>query len=162
MSNSLPATLATPPGRSMGRREARVSRDVLTFEILTTAGEMPGGMYADVGRCVLVFLAGYGRKAKFFSARWSGKNAAAFYSHRRPRHASMATASWTGFVYVASVIRRLGRRIVDWRASWTAPSSFVLDALEQGRARASRRPDSQYVSSKYTASAWRKRASSPL
>ena len=106
-------------------------------------------------------------KQSSFRRAGQGKNAAAFYSHRRPRHASMATASWTGFVYVASVIRRLGRRIVDWRASWTAPSSFVLDALEPitaavSRARASRRPDSQYVSSKYTASAWRKRASSPL
>src|SRR5207244_1664682 len=36
-----------------------------------------------------------------------------------------------GFVYVAFVIDTYARRIVGWRASRTAHTSFVLDALEQ-------------------------------
>jgi putative transposase len=37
-------------------------------------------------------------------------------------------ATWTGFVYVAFVIDTYARRIVGWRVSPTAHSSFVLDA----------------------------------
>ena len=69
-------------------------------------------------------------------------------------------ATWAGFVYVAFVIDAYARRIVGWRASRTAHTSFVLDALEQ--ALHDRRPahraglvhhsdrGSQYVSIKYT------------
>ena len=69
-------------------------------------------------------------------------------------------ATWKGFVYVAFVIDTYARRIVGWRASRTAHTGFVLDALEQ--ALHERRPTrgsglvhhsdrgSQYVSIKYT------------
>ncbi len=69
-------------------------------------------------------------------------------------------ATWAGFVYVAFVIDTYARRIVSWRASRTAHTSFVLDALEQ--APHERQPiqhaglvhhsdrASQYVSIKYT------------
>jgi transposase InsO family protein len=69
-------------------------------------------------------------------------------------------ATWQGFVYVAFVIDVFARRIVGWRVSRTAHTSFVLDALEQ--ALHERRPvhrgglvhhsdrGSQYVSIKYT------------
>ena len=82
-------------------------------------------------------------------------------------------ATWTGFVYVAprhdlsdqwrshgSIIDVFARRIVGWRASRTAHTAFVLDALEQ--ALHDRRPahrgglvhhsdrGSQYLSIKYT------------
>ena len=69
-------------------------------------------------------------------------------------------ATWRGFVYVAFVIDTYARRIVGWRASRTAHTGFVLDALEQ--ALHDRRPvhrgglihhsdrGSQYVSIKYT------------
>ena len=69
-------------------------------------------------------------------------------------------ATWSGFVYVAFVIDTYARRIVGWRASRTAHTSFVLDALEQ--AIHERRPShrgglvhhsdrgSQYVSIRYT------------
>jgi transposase InsO family protein len=69
-------------------------------------------------------------------------------------------AIWTGFVYVAFVIHAYARRIVGWRVSRTAHTSFVLDALEQ--ALHERRPahrtglvhhsdrGSQYVSIRYT------------
>jgi transposase InsO family protein len=69
-------------------------------------------------------------------------------------------ATWAGFVYVAFVIDVFARRIVGWRVSRTAHTSFVLDALEQ--ALHERRPvrraglvhhsdrGSQYVSIKYT------------
>ncbi len=40
-------------------------------------------------------------------------------------------ATWSGFVYVAFVIKVYARRIVGWRASRTATAGFVLDALEQ-------------------------------
>ena len=40
-------------------------------------------------------------------------------------------ATWAGFVYVAFVIDAYARRIVGWRVSRTAHTSFVLDALEQ-------------------------------
>ncbi len=40
-------------------------------------------------------------------------------------------ATWSGFVYVAFIIDAYARRIVGWRASRTAHTSFVLDALEQ-------------------------------
>ncbi len=68
--------------------------------------------------------------------------------------------TWAGFVYVAFVIDTYARRIVGWRASKTAHTSFVLDALEQ--AIHERRPThrgglvhhsdrgSQYVSIRYT------------
>ncbi len=69
-------------------------------------------------------------------------------------------STWAGFVYVAFVIDTFARRIVGWRASRTAHTGFVLDALEQ--ALHDRRPlqrsglvhhsdrGSQYVSIKYT------------
>jgi transposase InsO family protein len=68
-------------------------------------------------------------------------------------------ATWQGFVYVAFVIDVYARRIVGWRASRTANTDFVLDALEQ--AIHQRRPaqdklvhhsdrGSQYLSIKYT------------
>jgi len=40
-------------------------------------------------------------------------------------------STWAGFVYVAFVIDTYARRIVGWRASRTAHTGFVLDALEQ-------------------------------
>ena len=40
-------------------------------------------------------------------------------------------ATWAGFVYVAFVTDAYARRIVGWRVSRTAHTSFVLDALEQ-------------------------------
>ena len=69
-------------------------------------------------------------------------------------------STWAGFVYVAFVIDAYARRIVGWRVSRTAHTSFVLDALEQ--ALHERRPvhrgglvhhsdrGSQYVSIRYT------------
>ncbi len=69
-------------------------------------------------------------------------------------------STWTGFVYVAFVIDTYARRIVGWRASRTAHTGFVLDALEQ--ALHDRRPlhrgglvhhsdrGSQYVSIRYS------------
>ena len=69
-------------------------------------------------------------------------------------------ASWADFVYVAFVIDVFARRIVGWRASRTAHTDFVLNALEQ--ALHDRKPahqgnliyhsdrGSQYVSIKYT------------
>ncbi len=69
-------------------------------------------------------------------------------------------STWSGFVYVAFLIDAFARRIVGWRASRTAHTGFVLDALEQ--ALHDRRPvdgaglvhhsdrGSQYVSIKYT------------
>jgi putative transposase len=40
-------------------------------------------------------------------------------------------STWAGFVYVAFVIDSFARRIVGWRASRSAHTDFVLDALEQ-------------------------------
>jgi hypothetical protein len=40
-------------------------------------------------------------------------------------------ATWSGFAYVAFIIDAYARRIVGWRVSRTAHTSFVLDALEQ-------------------------------
>jgi len=40
-------------------------------------------------------------------------------------------ATWAGFVYVAFVIDVFARRIVGWRASPSARTDIVLDALEQ-------------------------------
>lgn len=68
-------------------------------------------------------------------------------------------SSWQGVVYVAFVIDVFKRRIVGWKASSTAHTDFVLDALEQ--ALHARRPaakalvhhsdrGSQYVSIRYT------------
>ena len=69
-------------------------------------------------------------------------------------------STWAGFVYVAFVIDTFARRIVGWRASRTAHTDFVLDALEQ--ALHDRRPvrqaglvhhsdrGTQYVSIRYT------------
>ena len=65
---------------------------------------------------------------------------------------------WAGFVYVAFVIDTFARRIVGWRASRTAHTDFVLDALEQAL---HARPENnrlvhhsdrgvQYVSIRYT------------
>jgi transposase InsO family protein len=71
-----------------------------------------------------------------------------------------SVATWQGFVYVAFVIDVFARRIVGWRVSRSAETSFVLDALEQ--ALYERRPfqgkglvhhsdrGSQYVSIRYT------------
>ncbi len=69
-------------------------------------------------------------------------------------------ATWQGFAYVAFIIDAYARRIVGWRVSRTAHTSFVMDALEQ--ALADRRPvqggglvhhsdrGAQYVSIRYT------------
>jgi putative transposase len=40
-------------------------------------------------------------------------------------------STWQGFVYVAFVIDVFARRIVGWKASSSARTDFVLDALEQ-------------------------------
>ena len=40
-------------------------------------------------------------------------------------------STWAGFIYVAFVIDTFARRIVGWRASRSAHTDFVLDALEQ-------------------------------
>ena len=39
-------------------------------------------------------------------------------------------STWQGFVYVAFIIDVFARRIVGWRASSSARTDFVLDALE--------------------------------
>ncbi len=69
-------------------------------------------------------------------------------------------STWQGFVYVAFVIDTFANRIVGWKASRSAKTDFVLDALEQ--ALYARRPahqgglihhsdrGSQYVSIRYT------------
>jgi putative transposase len=69
-------------------------------------------------------------------------------------------STWQGFVYVAFIIDVFARRIVGWKASATANTDFVLDALEQ--ALYDRRPatgkrlvahtdrGSQYTSIRYT------------
>ncbi|WP_459987153.1 IS3 family transposase [Komagataeibacter kakiaceti] len=67
-------------------------------------------------------------------------------------------STWQGFVYVAFIIDVFARVIVGWRASSTAHTDFVLDALEQ--ALCQRRPEGkvthhsdrgcQYVSIRYT------------
>ena len=69
-------------------------------------------------------------------------------------------STWAGFVYVAFVIDTFANRIVGWKASNSAQTDFVLDALEQ--ALYARRPvqkgglihhsdrGSQYVSIRYT------------
>jgi len=69
-------------------------------------------------------------------------------------------STWQGFVYVAFVIDVFARRIVGWRASSSARTEFVLDALEQAlHARRPVGPDRlvhhsdrgvQYVSIRYT------------
>ncbi len=69
-------------------------------------------------------------------------------------------SSWSGFVYVAFIIDVFARRIVGWRASASARTDFVLDALEQAlHERRPGRQDSlihhsdrgvQYVSIRYT------------
>jgi putative transposase len=69
-------------------------------------------------------------------------------------------STWEGFVYVAFVIDVFARRIVGWRASSSARTDFVLDALEQAlHARKPVGPDRlvhhsdrgvQYVSIRYT------------
>ena len=69
-------------------------------------------------------------------------------------------STWQGFVYVAFVIDTFANRIVGWKASQSAKTDFVLDALEQ--ALYARSPahqgglihhsdrGSQYVSIRYT------------
>ena len=68
-------------------------------------------------------------------------------------------ATWQGFVYGAFVIDVFARRIVGWRVSRTAQTSFVLDALEQalhdrrpakGRLTCHSDKGSQYLSIRYT------------
>ena len=69
-------------------------------------------------------------------------------------------STWQGFVYIAFVIDTFANRMVGWKASRSAKTDFVLDALEQ--ALYARRPvhkgglidhsdrGSQYVSIRYT------------
>lgn len=57
-------------------------------------------------------------------------------------------ASWKGFVYVAFVIDAYARKIVGWRASTSAQTGFVLDALEQAVHHSDR--GSQYLSIRHT------------
>src|SRR5438105_3086434 len=69
-------------------------------------------------------------------------------------------STWQGFVYVAFIVDVFARRIVGWKASSSARTDFVLDALEQ--ALYARRPVDadrlvhhsdrgvQYVSIRYT------------
>ena len=69
-------------------------------------------------------------------------------------------STWQGFVYVAFVIDTFANRIVGWKASRSAKTDFVLNALEQ--ALYARRPTyqgglihhsdrgGQYVSIRYT------------
>ena len=69
-------------------------------------------------------------------------------------------STWQGFAYVALVIDVFARRIVGWKASSSAHTDFVLDALEQALyARRPVGPDRlihhsdrgvQYVSIRYT------------
>ena len=69
-------------------------------------------------------------------------------------------STWQGFVYVAFVVDVFARRIVGWKASSSARTDFVLDALEQALyARRPVGPDRlvhhsdrgvQYVSIRYT------------
>jgi transposase InsO family protein len=69
-------------------------------------------------------------------------------------------STWQGFVYVAFIIDVSARYIVGWRASRTAHTAFVLDALEQAlyKRRTAHRGGlvhhsdrgSQYVAIKYT------------
>jgi putative transposase len=69
-------------------------------------------------------------------------------------------STWQGFVYVAFVIDVYARRIVGWKASATAHTDFVLDALEQALHARRKAGDgnlihhsdrgSQYVSIRYT------------
>jgi putative transposase len=73
---------------------------------------------------------------------------------------STYVSTWQGFVYVAFIIDVFARRIVGWRASSSARTDFVLDALEQALcARKPVGPDRlvhhsdrgvQYVSIRYT------------
>lgn len=76
----------------------------------------------------------------------------------------------SGFVYVAFIIDAFARRIVGWRASRTAHTGFVLDALEQALYERSRWavPDwfttptaAASTSPSNTARGWRSPASSP-
>jgi putative transposase len=66
-------------------------------------------------------------------------------------------ATWQGFVYVAFVIDTFARRIVGWRASRTAQTGFVLDALEQALhdRRPIRRGGLVHHSDRGAASTWR-------
>ena len=69
-------------------------------------------------------------------------------------------STWQGFVYIAFVIDTFANRMVGWKASRSAKTDFVLDALEQ--ALYARRPvhkgglihhsdrGSQYVPIRYT------------
>ncbi len=68
-------------------------------------------------------------------------------------------ATWQGFVHAAFVADVFARRIVGWRVSRTAQTSFVRDALEQalherrparGRLTGHSDKGSQYVSIRYT------------
>jgi transposase InsO family protein len=58
-----------------------------------------------------------------------------YHRHARPNALWVSdftyVATWAGFVYVAFVIDTYARRIVGWRVSRTAHTSFVLDALDQ-------------------------------
>jgi putative transposase len=39
-------------------------------------------------------------------------------------------STWRGWLYVAFVVDVFARRIVDWRASSSMATDFVLDALD--------------------------------
>ncbi|HEX2135803.1 MAG TPA: IS3 family transposase [Microvirga sp.] len=91
------------------------------------------------------------RVSRRFKARWPNALWVSDFTY---------VATWAGFVYVAFVIDAYARRIVGWRVSRTAHTSFVLDALEQ--ALHERRPvqgsglvhhsdrGSQYLALRYT------------
>lgn len=57
------------------------------------------------------------------------------FSAKRPNALWVAdftyVKTWQGFVYVAFVIDVFARYIVGWKASSSARTDFVLDALEQ-------------------------------
>ena len=53
------------------------------------------------------------------------------FGEEKRESASYSIRDLEGFVYVAFVIDVYARRIVGWRASRTAHTAFVLDALEQ-------------------------------
>lgn len=67
-------------------------------------------------------------------------------------------STWQGWVYVAFVIDVFSRRIVGWKASSSAQTDFVLDALEQALYARRREGElihhsdrgSQYLSIRYT------------
>jgi transposase InsO family protein len=53
-------------------------------------------------------------------------------SHGQPGESAPSRKALRGFIYVAFVIDVFARYIVGWRASLSARTDFVLDALEAG------------------------------